>query len=284
MGRIVYWIKEAFRGIVQAKLMTSVSVVAIAVSLFLLGVVIITVLNVREVFSRALTSADLVVYLDEAAGADSAALHDMARTIAAREQVDSIYVMSKESARERFVLLYGEEMLDAVEGNPLPASIEVTLHHPWRGKDAAAAFAAQVRGFDGVESVDFSPEWFERLSRFRSWMVGGALALGVLCLVVLQFIVSNTVKLTIYARKDLVVNMRYVGATDFSIAVPFVLEGVLQGALGGLAGTAGLWLVQVVMHRFLITWGEPWVLPSLLFVGVSFGWAGGVGAVRKFLV
>lgn len=283
MGRIVYFIREAFRGIIQAKLMTSVSVVAIAVSMFLLGAVIITVLNVRELFARALSESDVIVYVLESTGNDSIALENLGRLVHEYPQVDSVGVVTKQKARSRFVALYGEEMLDAVDGNPLPASLELKLKEPFRGTGQAQALAQQLRGLAGVETVEFSPEWFNRLSRFRSWMGGGAFALGILCVIVLHFIVSNTVKLTIYARKDLVTNMRYVGATDLYIATPFVLEGVLQGIVGALVGTGLLWSLQTVFHRYLITWGQPWLLPSLVGVGVLFGWLGSTGAVRKFL-
>jgi cell division transport system permease protein len=143
-----------------------------------------------------------------------------------------------------------------------------------------------------VEGVYYSREWIAVLKKLRNWFTVGALLVGPFLFLALHSLIANTIKLTIYARRDLVTNMRFVGATDFYIKMPFVLEGMLQGMVGGAAAVLGLVVLRFALASFSLQWGlrigTLWLGPSYLFllifvVGVTFGWIGSMSAVRKFL-
>jgi cell division transport system permease protein len=102
--------------------------------------------------------------------------------------------------------------------------------------------------------------------------------------IILYLMISNSIRLTIYARRDLVAHMQVVGATDFFIKMPFILEGILQALVGGILYIMIIGIIRLALMRFPIYWG-PASLPLLIiFIGVVFGWFGSARAVRKFLV
>jgi cell division transport system permease protein len=283
MGRLIYFVKEALRGFFQAKLMTFVSIVTIAVTLFVLGLLAVAYLNVRVWLRLASARPGVVVFLADSVSADTAKAKGMMTRLAAMPQVASAGYVDKDSAWRRFEQLYGSQMLEAVDDNPLPASAEISLAAPYQSADAIDKFKQELAGIGGVEGVQYSREWVEALKKFRTWFYRGTIPLALFLALVLHFMIANTIKLTIYARRDLISNMRLVGATDSYIKTPFVLEGMLQGMIGGFFGVAALSIVRAASHSFPIVWGSWHLFFAIFLIGVFFGWIGSRSAVRKFL-
>lgn len=279
---MLYFVNEALRGLFQAKLMTFVSIITVAVSLTIVGTAVVCTDNVQALFTRVSQRVDMVAYLDDGYARDSAAGVIRGR-IASLGVAGSVAYVGKDSAWSRFSVRYGASMLNSVDSNPLPASLEISLLPQARTSSGAQLAMEQIRAIPGVESVTFSSEWFSRLERVRWYITVGSLVVGIACLVVLYFVVSNTIKLTIYARRELIATMRVVGATNHYIRMPFILEGMLQGALGALIAVAAVVFLESVIRPYLLTAGPRFLLPGLVALGVVFGWLGSASAVRKFL-
>lgn len=284
MANIVYFARETLRGFYQAKLMTFISIITISVTLFFLGCIVILFLNIQDWFKDAAKQSGFVLYLDEQASLDTTAAASIAASIDSLPEVDSVTVITKQQALDRFTKLYGSEMLDAVEDNPLPASIELALNQTLVSDQTIEAFKRKIKDFGGVESIHYSQEWISIIRHFKKiFLVAISLIIPVL-LIALHFMITNTIKLTIYARKDLITNMRYVGATDLFIQIPFLFEGILQGGIGSLIAVGVLAVVKLLFSQFSFSWGG-WYIPSLLVLfGVLFGFVGSKSAVRRFLV
>jgi cell division transport system permease protein len=283
MGRLLYFVREALRGFYQAKLVTAISVVTIGVSLFVMGVVGIVLANAQRWLTSVSQRADIVVYVDEALGRDTTALQTLAAQVAEFPQVAGVEVIDKGEAWTRFQSMYGSAMLDMVDDNPLPASLELALARGYQDERSAEALTRELGALAGVESVDYSAAQLASLRRLWWYLAVGAGLLGALCLLVLHFVVANTVKLTIYARKELVINMRFLGATDTFIETPFILEGMLQGFLGGCIALAGIELIRFFAADLHLSWGPPYLRGLLVGLGVLFAWWGSQSAVRRFL-
>lgn len=283
MGTLFYFLKETFRGFLQAKLMTFVSIMTIAITLFFMGCIIVGGLSVRRWLDNTSKKANVIVYLEDELFEDSVKCDSLIQEVKGFEEVDSLYLVGKDEAWEEFERNYGPEMLDAVSDNPLPARIDITLNRKLIYADAVGTLKSKLQGFEGIEGVNYSYELLSVLQRFNRIFITGASIIVVLLLFALHFMISNTVKLTIYARKDLIINMQYVGATDFFIKAPFVLEGILQGMIGGVIAISSLWIVRLFLYRFSLYWGEWYFFPAIFSVGVLFGWIGSMSAVRRFL-
>ncbi|MFP4014869.1 MAG: cell division protein FtsX [Chitinispirillaceae bacterium] len=282
MGKLVYFFTEAVRGFYQAKLMTFVSILTITATLFLISGVFIGLMNINDVLKRSESQADIVVYFTEVASRDEASQKKVYQKIRKMPEIASAALVSKDSAWNRFRAQYGDEMLEAVDENPFPASVELILMEGSRSSEQVSELQRKVSSFSAVESVEYSQKWLDYIKDLRNQFYWVSAVVGLVVFLALHSIVSNTIKLTIYARRDLVRNMHYVGATDLFIKMPFLLEGMLQGLIGGVLCIVALFAARI-LTQFSLNWCFSY-LPFIIIIGVLFGWLGSQSAVRKFLV
>jgi cell division transport system permease protein len=263
--------------------MTFVSIVTVGMTLFFLGVALIAFMNLHRWLGEASEQAGVILYLRDSVASDSAARGRLETRIASFPQTSSVTFVGKDEARRRFERMYGLEMLDAAEENPLPASFELTLDDRHRTPEALGALKRELGELAGVEDVRYAEEWQVFLERARVYFAVAAALLAPVFVLALHFMIANTIKLTIYARRELVTNMHFVGATDLYIKTPFILEGMVQGMVGGGIAVMALATLRALTGRVSLYWG-PWYFFLLVFmVGVLFGWMGSRSAVRKFL-
>ena len=283
MRNILYFIQEAFRGFFQAKLMTFVSIMTIAAALFFMSIIFIGYTNIRSLLDKTRDQPDLAVYLKDSALKNSSDVKSLMSRIKPMQEVSRVEFVDKDSAWARFSRAYGKEMLEAVDDNPLPASIEIYLSEKYRSGKSAQTLQNEISAWSEVESVRYSREWIDLVEKFRMYFYSIAAILALIMLPALHFMISNTIKLTIYARKELVRNMHLVGATENFVNMPFLLEGMIQGFIGGILCVAVLYAVRISVTKLSISWG-PGYLPFVIsMLGVLFGWIGSRSAVRKFL-
>ncbi|MCI0571690.1 MAG: permease-like cell division protein FtsX [Myxococcaceae bacterium] len=187
-------------------------------------------------------------------------------------------------------------LLVSLEDNPLPPSVELAVPEGRRTPEALRALAMEARRLPGVTDVEWGEEAVARLSAIaRVLRLGGAVAFAVVLLATVT-IVAATLQLSIYARREEIEIQKLVGATDRFVRVPFVLEGLLQGLLGGALASAGLLafsrsagphLAQLL--AFLVEGGvapallTPRLVMELLLGGALLGLMGSLLAVRRFL-
>lgn len=269
-------------------LMTILVIVAcvLALSVFTLIAVNLTVMG-----RRMQASVELRVYLsDDTSGALRDALE---KSIKAVPGVSRVTYVSKAEALERLGAQLGDEnayFLADMPNNPLPASFDVSV----RRADAASSIADSIRQMQGIDEIRYGPELVRNLvGALRvMWVITGAAA--VLVIVGASMIVSNTIKLSVFARRREIEIMRLVGASDVFILFPFIVEGLLIGVIGAGAAAAlvfgAYWAVAGWVRSaapFLqMAVGSQWLVPAALGVvafGALVGIAGSAMSVRKHL-
>jgi cell division transport system permease protein len=272
-----------------------VSVATIAVSLFILGIFLSISANLNELMEGWASRVQITLYLDGAA--ESGDEENLRQLLAKSPEVESFDYISKDAAVSRFRSYFPElealpELLDT---NPLPASFEVSVAEAYRVPEKVHALAKRLGALEGVSEVDYDLLWIERLTSIIELTRVLGLAVGAALVLASVFTIFNVIKLTVYGRQDEIGIMRLVGATHAYIRGPFLVEGILQGGLGGLLALAFLYL----SHHFLLTEAlrsfqllpaTSWlhfVPPStwLLIVagGMLVGLLGSLLSVRKFL-
>ncbi|NLD95213.1 MAG: ABC transporter permease [Fibrobacter sp.] len=284
MGTLFYFIHETFRGLFAAKVMTFVSIITIGASLFFMSIIGIGIYNINGLLKQTGNQADIAVYLKDDVSSKEDSVAVMLWRIKQDEKVKNAVFISKDSAVKKFTEMYGGEMLDAVNGNPLPASFDVYIVDRYRSNKDIRELQEQIQMQRGVESVRYSKEWIDLVERFRVYFLVGAVLLITLMVLVLHIMITNSIKLTIYARQELVKNMLLVGATRFFINTPFILEGMIQGLFGACTGLFALTIVKITFANVPVLWGPSYVPALFLLTGAFFGWIGSMSAVRKFLV
>lgn len=160
------------------------------------------------------------------------------------KHVDSVVFVSADSALADFRRHFSGEMLDLVEGNPIPPFFRVTLDENSKDPATLAELRNALAREDFFEEVQAPVEWVEKIAAWKFRMVFWPICISVLLLFILSLIICNSVRLSLFSRRLLVENMKYAGGSHFFIEFPFVMQGVVQGVVG--SGLAVLLVATVV--------------------------------------
>jgi cell division transport system permease protein len=292
-GWLRYAAASALRGLRSSPVTSSVAVVTVAVTLLLSGAFSLLLGNMQRLVERFGEEVKLAIYLEaDLADADRDALR---LKLSGIDAVEGVTFVSSEEALERFRSGVGERsgVLEGLEENPLPASFELTLQSTARNAEGLRAIGEQVSNWEGVDEVGAGAEWIEGYTRVLGILRIGGFALGGTLLVATLLIVANTIRLALYARREEIEILRLVGASPSFVAAPFLIEGLVQGALGG--GIAWLTLLGMFYAlkpllaaglALLLGYIEPVFLggPAFLAIvsgGSAVGFAGALLAVSQ---
>ena len=232
-----YFITEVFHSLRRNNWMSFASVGTVAVSLFVLGVFLTLVLNMNRLASSLESEVQISVYLEDSI--KTSARKDLQKDLENMQGIESVKYVSREEAKERLTERLGDQkyLLDALgDQNPLPESFELTVAQP----DMVETVAKAIEKMDGVEAAKYGQDVVKHLFDITRLIRVFGLALMVLLAAATLFIISNTIRLTVFARRKEVAIMKYVGATDWFIRWPFVLEGVVMGFVGGTLAAIAL--------------------------------------------
>jgi cell division transport system permease protein len=228
---------NAVRGIRTASTTSSLAVLTIAVVLVLVGAASLLVRNMSGLLDEFGDDLQLTAYLEDSVSESDLRL--LATTVGAAPGVERVDLVTREQALERFEeIAGGAELLAGLEENPLPASLEIHLLPEARTAEAIAILESSIEGLPGIDELAHGQEWIEGYSRALSLVRGIALGIGLVLGLAALLIVANTIRLAVYARRDELDILALVGASRTFVRVPFLLEGVLQGLLGGLIALA----------------------------------------------
>ena len=190
-------------------------------------------------------------FLPESLDADS--LRVIQDRLEHTKHVDSVVFVSADSALADFRRHFSGEMLDLVEGNPIPPFFRVTLDENSKDPATLAELRNALAREDYFEEVQAPVEWVEKIAAWKFRMVFWPICISVLLLFILSLIICNSVRLSLFSRRLLVENMKYAGGSHFFIEFPFVMQGVVQGVVGsGLAVLLVATVVRSVADAFPI--------------------------------
>jgi cell division transport system permease protein len=229
----LYFARTALRGLLASPVTSSVAVATIAISLVLVGAFGLLVRNMEELLDRFGSDLAVTAYLDDAVGPDEAA--ELARLAGTVEGVASVRVVSREEALERFRsgVGRGAALLEGLEENPLPASLEIELVAEDRSAEGMERVLTSLEGLSGIADLASGQDWVEGYLRAVALVRGIGIGLGLILVLATLLIVANTIRLAVLARRDELEILSLVGASRTFVQTPFLLEGLLEGALAG---------------------------------------------------
>ena len=225
--------REALLSFRRAPLLSVLSVTTIAFSLFTLGLFGLVAINLREALRGLEERVEIVAFVLRGTPAETITL--ATQDIAAFPEVKDVAFVTEEQAlaRARQELVEFRDAYRDLQVNPLPASIEVRLRDGYRDAANVERVAERLRGFSFVEDVRFGREWVRKLDHLRNITGLVGLVIGLAFAAVAVVIIGVTIRLTLMQRAREISVMRLVGATNWFIRGPFLLEGALKGILGG---------------------------------------------------
>jgi cell division transport system permease protein len=226
--------REAVLSFRRAPLLSTLSITTIAFSLFTLGLFGLVAINLRQALQGLEERVEIVAFVLTGTPAETITL--ATQDIAAFPEVQDVNYITEEQAlaRARRELVEFRDAYRDLQVNPLPASIEVRLKPGNRDAATVERVAQRLRGFSFVNDVRFGREWVQKLDHLRNITGIVGLVIGLAFAAVAVVIIGVTIRLTLLQRAREISIMRLVGATNWFIRGPFLLEGALKGLLGGL--------------------------------------------------
>jgi cell division transport system permease protein len=293
IGLLVYFLRKALGNIWTNPFLSLVTLSTIAISMLILGLFSLIYLNVQQSLHQIGDELQITAYLQETVSPEQA---EVLRTkVADWPEVEGITYISKEQALARFRSQLREYagILKGLKENPLPASLELTLMPQYGRSGNIKELSTRLGRLPGVAEVQYGRKWMAKLRVFVEVMKLVGITVGGLLLIATIFVISNTIKLTFYSRREELEIMRLVGATDFFIKAPFLIEGLLHGLGGALLAAGGLSLLILFLFSHLdlplrlavmagsLPTGQ--LVAGFLGLGLLLGVLGSMVSLRRFL-
>jgi cell division transport system permease protein len=286
-----YYLRETFKSLKRNSLMSIASVSTVALSILVLGLFLTMVLNVNNLAQYLESQVQVTVYMEDSATAVQR--RQVEQQLKMTPGVMEVKGVTKEEALANFKkrLREQQKLLDALgEENPFPYSFEIQVDKPERIQQ----IVPKIEQMPGVETAKFGQEVVEHIFQLTRILRIGGILLIVLLAIATLFIISNTIRITVFARRREVSIMKFVGATNWFIRWPFLLEGMLMGFVGALIAAVCLYnIYDAVQAKVYTTLAFFPLLPSwpfmvylcavLVAVGTFIGAAGSSISLRKFL-
>lgn len=282
-----YTIREGLAGFRRAKFAVVASTSAMTVALVLIGLFVVLGYETQQVSTWLRQRVgEVELFLEDADDRVLEALYERAAAMPGVEQTEYI---SREQAEAIFQQEFGEGAAVFLDEPFLPASIKVRVTSDYANADSLNALVTEFSTWNRVDEVVFNQPLLVKVQQNLRLFTLGGLAVGLLVVLSSIFLVANTIRLTIYARRLLIRTMKLVGATDGFIRRPFLVEGILQGFIAGGIAAALVWGLHNVLRTYLPQVSTP-DTPLLVVLtltalvgGVVLGWLGSLYAAHRFI-
>ncbi|WP_040213299.1 permease-like cell division protein FtsX [Clostridium polynesiense] len=293
ISTIKYFLNDAFKSLWRNRTISLASVATVTATLFIFGVFLLAGLNIGKGVEDVESKVEMRIYLNEDITIDQK--NALEKQLREEPGIKGLEFETKEQALENFKKeLKGKEyLLESYEGkaNPLPTSYIVKLTEP----QFAEVITEKYAKAPGVEDIGNDQDLINQISSIANTVKWVGAAIFVVLIAVSLFLIGNTIKITVFSRRREVGIMKFVGATDWFIRWPFVIEGIVIGIVGAIVSTVILYFAYKYLYlnvtSALIT--SQLIAPSYVYTtmlwefilsGILIGTAGSIISLRKFLV
>lgn len=289
-----YTLRQGFRNIFRNKWFTLASIATISACLFLFGLFYAIVSNFQHIVKNAEQGVSVTVFFEE--GLEDSRIQEIGEMIARRTEVSNVHFVSAEEAWESFKTDYLGEYADGFTENPLADSANYQIY--LSDVSMQPALVTYLESVEGVRKVNRSEVTARTLTGVNALVAYVSVGIIAILLAVSIFLISNTVTIGISVRKEEINIMKYIGATDFFVRSPFVIEGMLIGLIGAAIPLGIIYflyniVMEYIMERFsalsnllsFLTVEQIFnvLIPVSVGIGVGIGFFGSITTVRKHL-
>ena len=282
-----YVLREGFSGFKRAKLSMFAAVFTICVSLLLLSFFAILFLNANNVVNSLREKVEMEAFLDDQLSPDK--ITEVKGLVEMLDGVREVHYVSKEEAAKIFQQEFGENIFKILNFNPLPASLKIFLKEGYKTAKHAESIVHQVKSLKGVDDVIYRKQLLEMLDERAMLFLWITLGVGIFITLSSVILVANTIRLAIYAKRKIIQTMKLIGATRGFIRLPFLLEGFLQGLLGGSIAAGIVFVLFTYLEQWLtvslsqFVYVQPYYYSIIVGVGCVLGLFGSMISVRRFI-
>lgn len=299
MAKLDYFFRETTSGLRRNGLVAFAAISTTFIALLLFGLALLISRQVNIMIDRTTGNVEVAIYLSDPVNDQNVA--SLRETLMALPIVATVDYENKQEAYERFQDLFANsrELVDNVDPEALPASLRVKLSEPERFQEVAAVLGCEpgrggyVCAAPGVETLVDQREFLDRLFAVTRVFRVGVLIVAIVMLVSAAVLIANTVRMGLFARRKEIGIMKLVGATNWRIRIPFLIEGLFESLIGAVAAILVLFALKVAFINPLNDSVQfvPWIVnrdvlaivPWLLFAGVLVAVVAGLVGMRRFL-
>lgn len=297
MSSIGYLIKQGLKSTLKNSVMSFASIGVLLSCLLLIGMSVLFSLNINKVISDIERQNEIVVFLDDDVSEEQ--INDISEFLSELDVVETFDFINKNDALEKHIKFIGADssLFDSLqEDNPLPDTYNVVLSD----LSEIETCVKKIELLDGVNKVNAPVEVSKMIVSIKHAISIASVVIVAILLLVSLVIISNTIKLTIYSRRKEINIMKFVGASDFFIKLPFIVEGMFIGVTSAILAYVTLWIGYSYLVSKMTTINLQWVinlhnsmipfydynlyiLSGFLFIGVFIGIIGSSVFARKYL-
>ncbi|MFA4838784.1 MAG: permease-like cell division protein FtsX [Candidatus Neomarinimicrobiota bacterium] len=285
----VFWflIKEGFRGLARSNYSSAFSIIIITLSIVLLGFGYVAARDTLFLVDHVRAQFDVDIFLHSSATPGE--IDAFGKMLAEMNKIQSITYISPDSAAERFKQEFGEDIFDILDYNPLPPSFTIRLKSEFRNLAGIEEISGIVSGISLVDEAKYRKNFLILLEKYQRYTLATVFTVFAFLTLVSVLLISNSIKMTIVARRDVISTMKLVGATNNFIRAPFLIEGTLQGFIGAMFASIFIALVFYFLNNYLQTIISYRAIVSyrfyagIILFGGALGLTGSTRAIRKFL-
>lgn len=291
---IGYNVKECFKNLWRNRMMSVASISSVAATLLILGIIFVLIVNIAAMTQVAKDQFDTIqVYLDDELSISE--IEDIGTGIFKLQGVKDVIFETKEEALEKMKLDWDQNgyLLDGLESNPLPNSYIVILDDI----NYSEYIVASIEDTAGIEEVKYYQEVIENIIKITDVIRRVGLFIMVVLIAISTFIISNTIKIAVHARRREINIMKYVGATNWFIRGPFLLEGIVLGLFGALISSVIIYFAykysyEAIMEQFYMFISAYLIRAQVIIkdvvflfviIGSGIGALGSIASLRKHL-
>ncbi len=303
---MILFLKRAIRDILTNKFLNAVTIVTIAFSVLIVSAFVLFFINASSIMNFWAKGIRIMVYLEPNIPKNN--ISGIQHEIEGMQGVLDVRFISKEEALKWFKKQMKKHapLVDNLNENPLPDAFEILLEESLRNWENFEALAMQIETMSFVEEVEYGRKWLGQFTNIVSLFRLTGYAMGCLLFMAAVFFVANTIRLALYSRLEEVEIMRLVGATESFIKTPFYIQGIVQGAVGGIIGLGSLFVAfkfmvgnwkfepenmsfgndssfQFLISNFHIKYLSPEIFFTILLGSIFLGWLGCYLSLKQFL-
>jgi len=287
-----YFIRQAIANILENRLVHLIGIGTMSIAFLIFYAFILIFVNINHWTEKQGKTLSMSIYFKEEP--DKAEIENIKKELFLFPGVTIKQFVSKDDAMKSLRRKLGEKagLLDGLKQNPLPASLEITLSRDKDGDNLLYQLKTRLEKITVVDEVHYSQEWIKRFQVIMEAIKIVGMIFGGLLFLAALFIITNTIKLTIYSRKEEIDILKLVGATNRFVKIPFMIEGSIQGLLGGAVALFILFLAYIIaITRIDISIGfaslnivflSPQIILFLLLMSVIIGFIGSTISLGRF--
>ncbi len=292
ISTIKFFIVDSLKSLKRNKTISSAAAATVAATLFILGVFWLTILNVNQGILEVESRVEVKIVLKD--GITMVQQRDLEKKIKDISGVEDVSYESKAQAIENFKKQLGDKNKGLVDGlekdNPMPNSYIVKVQKP----EIVSNVVSAIKGMQGIDEIKDGREIVNKIMTITKTIKWVGSVMFVILMGVSLFLIGNTIKLTVYSRRREIGIMKYIGATDWFIRWPFIIEGIIIGVVGGIVAdvvlyyvyrmaytkvSSGLVIIQLIEPQYIL--GN--ILGLFILAGMIIGAVGSISSIRKFL-